>query len=66
MDIITRLELIELIIKSIKESVKYFNGNKFDRGCDYASEHSAASIQDRCRIARRELLMIVKELDKCL
>lgn len=65
MDIITRLELIELLIKSVKESVQNFNGDKMDCGYEYLQEHSVSSIQDRCRIARRELLMITKELDRC-
>lgn len=65
MDIMTRLYMIELLVQSIKESVAEFNGNKFDCGSDYGKEHSAGSIRDRCRVVRRELLMVMKELDKC-
>ena len=65
MDIDKRIEMVALLIDSIKESITEFNGNKFDCGCNYPSEHSVTSIQDRCRVARRELLLIMKELNKC-
>ena len=62
MDIKSRIDMVELLIHSVKESVEEYKGNRYGAGYDYAREHSAGSIQERCKIARRELLMIMKEL----
>ena len=62
MSIEERINMILLLLQSTKESIEEYSGNKYGVGCEHPTVHSAGSIQERCKIARRELLMIMKEL----
>lgn len=62
MNIEERINMILLLLQSTKESIEEYSGNKYGAGYEYPAVHSAASIQERCKVARRELLMIMKEL----
>lgn len=62
MDINKRIDMVLLLLQSTKESIEEYSGNKYGAGYEYPTVHSAASIQERCKVARRELLMIMKEL----
>ena len=62
MDINKRIDMVLLLLQSTKESIEEYSGNKYGAGYEYPIVHSAASIQERCKVARRELLMIMKEL----
>ena len=66
MDINKRLELIKGLVESIEESSHAFT-EKYNAGEVYEleQEHSVNSMITRCKIARRELLMFMKELEKC-
>ena len=62
MNIEERINMILLLLQSTKESIEEYSGNKYGAGYEYPTVHSAASIQERCKVARRELLLIMKEL----
>ena len=63
MNIEQRINMVLLLLQSTKESIEEYSGNKYGAGYEYSTVHSAGSIQERCKIARRELLMIMKELN---